>query len=262
MPETPDHGRELIEHLDRIRRSGRTLCRRSGVGDDETEDCCSWVVLRIVEDDYAILRKFKGRSQLGTYLNVVVSRLVADWRTEHWGRWRPSAVARRLGPEACMLERLVYRDRMTLAEAITHVRSRLGAAAPTERELAALFRKIPRRAPLRPRLVGEDDLVGSASADSATHEVDQSERASEWDRIHAAIETALNTLHETDATDATIARLHLFDGAKVAEIARALRLEQGPLYRRLDRVLERLLAELERLGFPRARLRDYLNPPE
>ncbi len=41
----------------------------------DVEDVCAEVMLRIVDDDYAILRRFKGQSSLPTYLTVVARRI-------------------------------------------------------------------------------------------------------------------------------------------------------------------------------------------
>jgi DNA-directed RNA polymerase specialized sigma24 family protein len=46
-------------------------------------------------------------------------------------------------------------------------------------------------------------------------------------------------------------RLHYMEAMSVADIARGLALPQKPLYKRLDRVLQRLRRELERAGVTR-----------
>ncbi|MEP7344391.1 MAG: sigma-70 family RNA polymerase sigma factor [Gemmatimonadaceae bacterium] len=255
MPEPSDYGSVLVQHLERIRRSVRLLCRTSGINESDAEDCCSWVVMKIVEDDYAVLRKFEGRSLIATYLTVVVARLVGDWRTAHWGRWRLSAEAKRLGPVACMLERLIYRDGCTLAQAIATIRSAKGAASPSDRELIAIFAKIPRRSPIRPRQTGEAELQFVEAQDLADRSVDQEDQDAEWQRILEALDVALNRL---DADDAVIARMRFFDGLSVAQIARALSIDQKPLYRRMIQVMSQLRAELDRLGFPRGRFTELL----
>jgi RNA polymerase sigma factor for flagellar operon FliA len=40
----------------------------------EADDFASHAKLKLIEDDYAILRKFQGRSSLRTYLTVVIER--------------------------------------------------------------------------------------------------------------------------------------------------------------------------------------------
>ena len=41
----------------------------------DVEDICAEVLLGIVDDDYAVLRRFQGRSSLPTYLTVVARRI-------------------------------------------------------------------------------------------------------------------------------------------------------------------------------------------
>jgi RNA polymerase sigma-70 factor (ECF subfamily) len=41
----------------------------------DVEDICAEILLRIVDDDYAVLRRFKGQSSLPTYLTVIARRI-------------------------------------------------------------------------------------------------------------------------------------------------------------------------------------------
>jgi RNA polymerase sigma-70 factor (ECF subfamily) len=41
----------------------------------DVEDICAEIMLRIVNDDYAVLRRFQGQSSLPTYLTVVARRI-------------------------------------------------------------------------------------------------------------------------------------------------------------------------------------------
>ena len=95
-----DYQRLLLDHLDLINQIVRTVGRRRHLSATEQEDFASFVHLRLVDDDYAILRKFQNRSTLWTYLAAVIERLSLDFCAEKWGRWRPSAMAERLGPVA------------------------------------------------------------------------------------------------------------------------------------------------------------------
>src|SRR6516162_11738130 len=86
------------------------LCRRHRLSSDESEDFKSDVRLHFRHRDFDPLRQFEGRSSLQTYLTVVISRLLLDHRNGLSGRWRTSTDAKRLGPSAIPIERLVAHD--------------------------------------------------------------------------------------------------------------------------------------------------------
>ena len=90
MPEQPDPASLLEKHRDWIGRVAFRICHRDGVMGDDAEDFFSYALERLVEDDYAVLRK--SRSLTTTYLTVVVSLLYSDWRASRRRR-RP----RRMG---------------------------------------------------------------------------------------------------------------------------------------------------------------------
>ena len=46
------------------------------ISQDDIDDLCSDVFLQIVANDYAVLRNYRGRSSLPTYLSVVARRIV------------------------------------------------------------------------------------------------------------------------------------------------------------------------------------------
>ena len=99
---------------------------------DAADEFASWARLRLFEDDCAVLRKFRGESTIRTYLTTVLVHLFLDWRNAQWGRWRPTASARRLGPLAIELERLVLRDGRDYEEAVGTLVSTQAAVSPTE----------------------------------------------------------------------------------------------------------------------------------
>lgn len=44
---------------------------------EDTDDLCAEIFLALLNDNYAILRRFRGRSSLATYLTVIARRIVA-----------------------------------------------------------------------------------------------------------------------------------------------------------------------------------------
>ncbi|HEV3051584.1 MAG TPA: hypothetical protein VGX50_14865, partial [Longimicrobium sp.] len=85
VPERQKAEALFLANLELVEQSVATLCRRYGLGGDEADDVVSWVKLRLIEDDYTALRKFRGDSSIRTYLVVVVATLFREYRASNWG---------------------------------------------------------------------------------------------------------------------------------------------------------------------------------
>jgi RNA polymerase sigma factor (sigma-70 family) len=198
-----------------------------------------------VEDDYAAVRRFRGESEIKTYLASVVVRHFINFDREQRGRWRPSAAAERLGAPAVDLETLVRRDGYTLQQAGEKLRT-AGRTTLSDAQLARLLGQLPERAPLRPEVqepaTGLDGAPGASRADEWVTEAETDSRRAE---MLGALGTAMEQL---DLEEQLIVQLHFAEGYTLADVARALRLEQKPLYRRVERLRVRLRALLESAG--------------
>lgn len=223
------------------------VARRHRLDEEECAEFSSYVTLKLVEKDYARLRKFRGASSLRTYLTTVVQRLFLDYRTERWGKWRPSAKARRLGETAVALERLMSRDGFDFAAAAEHLASR-GTVSVTRDELWELAEALPAR---RPRtFVGLGELaasVGSMPA-SASDPLERRERGELAARVGKLLEGLVEDLSEIDRL---ILKLRFLDGFTVQLIADTLKLRQKPLYQRIQRLLAKMRERLDRSGLRR-----------
>lgn len=246
MPDRSELEALLTTNLDWVDRVAASACRRAGLDPDETDEFLGLVRLRLVENDYAILGKFRGESAITTYLTVVVNSFFRDYRVSLWGRWRPSAAARRQGDLAVRLETLVYRDGYRMDQAGEKLRSGGHTDLP-DRELVRLLGTLPAHAAPRVQL-GEDPLEtvpASSGADEAllAEEDDTERRAAE-----EALRRALDGLPQEDRV---IVRLRVWEGLSVADISRALHVPQKPLYRRLEKIFGRLREQLEGAGITR-----------
>jgi len=231
-----------LQHLATIDRIAESLCRRNGIIGADAEDFCSEVKLKLLQDDYAVLRKYRGASSTTTFLTVVIANLFRDHRTKAWGKWRPSAEAKRRGETAVLLETAIYRDGQSFDDACSAI-LRNGRSAITRAELRKLLNELPHRAPRRvedPNAV--DDLPAPTTADDSLLDDER------HGRLRAANDAVHRAVARLDPEDRLIIRMHFFEGLSIAEIARGLHVEQKPLYPRLKRLLERLSAALATEG--------------
>ena len=242
----------FLEQLAVIERVIRWVCARHGLRGADAEDFASTVKLRLIENDYEVLGKFEGRSSMKTYLTSVVVRMYLDFQVQRFGKWRPSAEARRLGPVALRLERLLYRDGLPFEEACGVLLSDPNVRE-TRAELEALRARIPQRTSRRaePR-----DLDPVAPGDDGLTAVVRAERQALADRVFTAVRCALAKL---PARDRVFLRLHFQSGLSVADAARALHADQKALYRRKEEILKRLRADIEAEGVSREDAEDLLS---
>lgn len=236
----------FLQHIGTIERICAFVCRRNHVHGDEIAEFTQEVKFRLVEDNYAIIRKFEGRSSFSTYLTTVIQRLYHQYRIEQWGKWRPSAEAKRIGDKAITLERLISRDGMTFGEAVQILTTPAGSTY-TAAELEAMYLRLPLRNP-RPMLVSDEETPEAVAVDDTSERVEARERERTW-RCAA---TAIDRIHETfEPQDRLILRMRFWEGRKVPEIAQRLGIEQKKIYKRLDKLFALLRAALQREGIER-----------
>jgi RNA polymerase sigma factor for flagellar operon FliA len=239
-----EHFEQLfVRSLPLIRQAISVVVRRYHVSADHAEEFAAIVRLRIIERDYAILRKFRGRSSLRTFLTVVVQRMFLDYRTAQWGKWRPTAKSRRHGPVVVLLERLTRRDGLSFDQAWSALEA-THREPLDRRHLEAIHAALPRRS--RPRFVSDEDLdllpAAGGVADGRLVEIENTALVA---RAGSLLAGAIASL---DPQDRQIVLLRFCEGLPVAAIARELGLDQRALYRRLERLMRALRTQLETRG--------------
>ena len=100
-----DAEKTYLESLTKIERISAFAARSGHLNADETVEFVQIVRVKLFEDDYAVIRKFEGKSLFSTYLTTVIFRLFYQWRGGHWGKWGPSAGAERSGNKGHTLPR-------------------------------------------------------------------------------------------------------------------------------------------------------------
>jgi len=234
----------LGANLELVDRLARTTARRAGLAASEVDDFLSDVHLKLVENGYAVLRSFGGRSRLTTFLLTVIQRVAFDFRNARWGKWRSSAEAERQGRTALRLEELVYRDGLTFNEAVGQLRSE-GEAAPRER-LYAILVQLPARP--RPDRSGAHEPQESRLIDPKTPEADAA--TSEAMGHAARLQSALKRVCDALAPEDRLAlRLKFHSGLTLAVIARLLKIDEKRIYRQFDHALAEVRRALEADGF-------------
>jgi RNA polymerase sigma factor (sigma-70 family) len=231
----------FLSELALIERVIAWVCARRCLRGVDAEDFGSTVKLRLIESDYEILGRFEGRSSLKTYLTAVIQRLYLDYQTQRFGKWRPSAEARRLGPVALRLESLLCRDGLTFEEASGVLQTDFRVSESRE-ALYELSQQLPRRSSRRP---GPGNDYDQPKPETAPSTIEQAERQDLARRTFLVLRRALGRL---PARDRIILRLHVEAGLSLADVARSLGEEQKALYRKRDALLKQLRADLELEG--------------
>jgi RNA polymerase sigma factor (sigma-70 family) len=246
-PKTPtEYEAFFLSNLTLIDQVVASVARRHHLSSADVEDFRSTVYVRLIQDDYATLRKFEGRSSLRTYLTSVIGRLLLDQRNSTWGKWRPSAVARRGGELAIQLEKLTL-EGVSFEHACDMLESARGQAID-RRALRDIFDRFPRRAGRY--FVSEETIAlhpTPHSAPDAGLARDARRRAIETACLALAIE-----LRALAPADRQFLRLRYVERRTISGSAHQIcdfdTAEVKGWYRRLQRLLATLRRGLERRG--------------
>ncbi|HEX6100111.1 MAG TPA: sigma-70 family RNA polymerase sigma factor [Thermoanaerobaculia bacterium] len=245
--------RELLEaNFALVTRAVAFACRRYRFDPDDAEELGAIVHLKLVDDDYAVLRAYEGRSGLATYLSIIIQRWALDYRIHAWGKWHPSAEAKRLGAVAVELEQILHRDGRSVEEALPFLKSKHPGV--TLDSLKAIAAKLPRRAPKR-----HDVPVEEAEPVSGPYDIEDQARAGDRRRTAERVAPLLREAIERRPEDLRlILQLRFVNGMTVAQIARALQREQKLLYRMLERCMHEIQDEIVAAGVRREDVLDLI----
>jgi RNA polymerase sigma factor (sigma-70 family) len=243
-PSSMDAAELLRTNVAAVDRAVQRACRKAGVAGADADDFASEVKLALLEDEGRILRGYRGDSSLATFLAVVVQNLLFDSRSRTFGRWRPTAEARRMGETAVLLERLVHRDGRSLDAVLPIVRDL--DPGITREGAAAILARLPARA-IRAR---ETDFEAVDPETYASDErADERVLTAEAKRVSGETSRIMReTLQRMPLEDRMIVRLRFVSGMSIADISRMMRLPQRPLYRRIESALEQLRRALTKAG--------------
>ena len=244
----------FLEQLETIERVLAFVGRKNSLPD--ADDFGSWAKLKLIENDYSIIRKFEGRS-FPAYISTVIHRLLLDYRIHLWGKWHASAEAKRQGEVAIALEVMLCRDGRSFEEALPalkRIRPDL-----TGEEVERIAASLPQRAP-KARAVELDGVAEhlTVPAESVADRPLANERASLWQRISNLVSDFFESLEEDDRA---MLRLRFGSGMTVADVSRALQVSQKPLYRQLSRHVTELRKRLEVAGIDWSVAHDLLEHP-
>ena len=233
----------FVACLPLIRRVTAAVARRYRLSPDEAEEFGAATYLRIIRDDYAVFRKFRGGCTLRTFLTVVIQRMCLDYRNAQWGKWRASRACKRHGETAVLLERLTMRDGLTFDEACAEIEASHGSSIDRS-ALGDIYAQCRKRG--RPRFTADDSLDEVAAPEKRSDEILIDAEARRI--VAGATDILAGTLATIAAEDRLILKLRFVDALSVADIGRMLGLDQHALYGRLARLHGSLRRLLESRG--------------
>ncbi|HJQ40365.1 MAG TPA: hypothetical protein VKB93_24740 [Thermoanaerobaculia bacterium] len=213
-----------------IERAVRFVAGHARLSPEDAEELLSNVNLHIIENDYAVIRKFKHGCSFATYVVVIARHALADMRMQVHGRFRNSAEARRLGEPAMRLEALVRRDGLTLEEAVPQVQRDFPSL--TTGEIVKLETRLPKRAPRAREVALGPEIEPKIEGGTVEELAIDHERAARAAKINGIVQQTLARLTRADR----VAFQFRWGSppVSVADLSRMFHRDQKQLYRRLD----------------------------
>lgn len=209
----------------------RAVARARRLAGGDFQDFAQTVHLKLLERRYDVFSRFRGDSSLRTYLTVVVTRILLDWRNARYGKWRPSAAAARLGPVGVGLERLTSRDGHTLGEAVEIMRQATGLGREELRDLAE---RLPQRISRRQVPPDRGDL---ALSEPFRDPIAARERLEQAHRVRRDLRRAYLMLPPDDQR---LLALRYQRSMTVRQIGQDVGTDPKVLYRRFERLTSKL----------------------
>ncbi len=232
----------LEENRDTVTQIALCAFRRLGMPAEEAEEFVADVYVRLLSAERPLVARCTQPGSARSYLSVAIMNLARDYRTKAWGKWRPSAQARRLGALATRLERMLHRDGYSLSEA-TRLLSAEDARL-SEKQLVALSRLLPRRVARRSFSSIDAGLMSPLAAPS----IQADQLITHTSTARALVRLIREALVSASDQERTLIHERFVVGKTVATIARERGIKPARAYRILAGCLSRIRQACEGAG--------------
>ena len=236
----------LIErNIKHIEETIRSIYIRHAMDDEEAEEFAAYVKYRLVEDDYKIIRKFKGISHIKTYLYTVINRIFLDEKRKQKGRWRPSKKAQNIGEPAVKLEELIYKYNHTFDEAYEVLKTNYKLTLD-KNEAYEMALKLKRKRAKDIKIEAEESLINIPSKGLRPDEALHKKKLIE---IQGQIETTVDAMRQKlSAEERLILKMRFGDNFKVSEIAKVLMRNRNDIDKSIKSILREFKEGILRKG--------------
>ncbi len=227
-----------------IQKAATRVAQAFGYSPEDTEDFCQAAQLYLLEKPQ-ILEDFRGSDAGGCsllgYLIGVLRNYALDIYRRRVGKWHSSANAKRLGPEAELLEALRYRDHRESEVAIGKLLERFPNLSRQ--------RALELDEQLKPRSLREFLGDGPLERIAASSHADEALEAHELEAIERRVQKVLKeVLDGLEVADRVLVKAIFGKGQSIKDFALFQGIKQRQMYSRFDRVRALLRRQLESEG--------------
>jgi RNA polymerase sigma factor (sigma-70 family) len=226
----------------------------------EFDDFKSTVYDRLVDNDYKILRNYKGSRIARSYLIMVIRNIFIDhYRKKSGVRVRSSTIAEQLGEPAITLERLLKYKGYTLDQAYEMFQtsySNLRKTAPTRDSLEKIVTQLKIKPKVKLVLLDDYDSYNQLTVTETPGDVMvQQELLRNKKRV---IEMIAHIRNKLNPEDKLIIKFRFVDDLSLSEIARRLKTTRYNAAMHLERILSSLKNELIKQGIKKEEMKELI----
>ena len=241
------------------------LARRRFTGEPLSEEAALYVMNRLKNNDWELLRSYRGSARLKTYFSSVVYNLLEDFARKKFGRVRPPGWLKKLGGAWLLLYQLLCLERYNSTEATSFAADRYQHLGRDQLDLMAerILGEIPTCGKTQYQEVSLDEQrYGTGSAHVSSEEVaEERERERVMKGLHdhffgfdselsgsQALLRLLGCQVDLKPEERLLLTLCHVDGLSVAAAGKRLGLNRFQAHGKLRRLYGRLKQAFEEAG--------------
>jgi len=237
---------EIFEaNLEDVEAVARSICKRHYIYGKEADDFVSSVKEKLIEDDFRRIRAYRGISTFRAYLHTVISRIYSDQMRKIYGRYRPSAKAKSLGPVAVILECLIN-ERHSFDEAY-EILTTNHCISITKKRAYEIYCKLPEGKVRGLSIdVGDEELLGIADTKNRPDQMLlNKELLKEKEEVLLTLEKVREKIVKSlSEEDRLILKMKFQDDMETPKIAKALNRQTNYVNRRIRNILSMFKREI------------------
>lgn len=213
------------------------FCRNKQIIGEDKKDFSSQILIKVIDNDYKVLRSYNKKSKLTTYLLTVISNYYIDLKRKEIKRWRPSKKSKNKGPIAVKLDELINKKNYTLEEAhdTLTINHNYNVTLDELSKIASEFKNSTRQI----RKVSDTHLT--TLTDNNPHTEEAIIKTEDQKTVNDMIRVSVKIRENLPGEAKLILKMRFFDDYSISQIGRMLNIKRHAV----DKILKDSLKEIK-----------------